>query len=176
MADELHIRPVPSRVAAMAYANEMGAQSLLLVVGAANRRAWCEVVAEHWRRSETLPIIYPILREADGVHPHADCTIVSYALCKSMAIKSALSRRRYGLLVLDDADHHIRNPNCLRTWSILGREGIITLTSHLAYVKHDEVEAVSSLEDMIATSRAREWAAQESKKATRERYDERDVQ
>lgn len=113
---------------AIAFANEMKAKKNLLIVPANIRLQWAYNIQD-WS-TMYKPVIYPILKSADGVNPHAQWTILSYDLTRSEGIFEALKRSKYDLVILDEA-HYLKNNEAQRTQRVFGEEGI---RNHCGYV------------------------------------------
>ncbi len=106
---------------AIAMANEMGAKKVLVIVPAGLRIQWSYDIRD-WSVMHR-PIIYPILKSADGVNPHAQWTILSYDLTRSEGIFEALKRGKYDLVILDEA-HYLKNNEAQRTQQVFGENGL----------------------------------------------------
>lgn len=105
----------------IALANEMRAKRIIVVCPANIRLQWAKQIRV-WSTMEK-PIIYPILKGADGVHPRANWTILSYDLLRSEPIFSALVKLHYDLLILDEA-HYLKTPSAQRTKRIFAEESL----------------------------------------------------
>lgn len=103
---------------AIAYANEIGAKRVLVIVPANIRLQWERRIRE-WTTMRWPYTVYPILGSRHGVHPTANWTIVSYDLARSPAIEAALARGKYDLLILDEA-HYLKTATSKRTQAIFG--------------------------------------------------------
>ena len=106
---------------AIALANEMSARKTLVVVPANIRLQWAYAIRD-WSMMQS-PVIYPILKSADGVNPHAQWTILSYDLTRSEGIFEALKRHKYDLVILDEA-HYLKNNEAQRTQQVFGDNGL----------------------------------------------------
>lgn len=107
---------------AIVFANAIAARSVLVVCPASIRLQWAERIRQ-WSTMEGNYIVYPILKSADGVHPKAEWTIISYDLLRSGGIREALAGRRYDLLIVDEA-HYLKTPEAKRTKAVLGAESM----------------------------------------------------
>lgn len=116
IGDEMGVGKTPQ---AICLANEMQAKSVLVICPASIRLQWATRIRE-WSTMKGSPIIYPILKSGDGVHPNANWTIISYNLCNSKEIFEALkSCLKPDLVILDEA-HYLKTPTAKRTRAILG--------------------------------------------------------
>lgn len=102
---------------AIALANEMQARRVLVVCPANIRLQWAKAIRE-WSTLAGRFVIYPILKSADGVHPSAAWTTVSYDLCRSPSILAALAVGTYDLIVFDEA-HMLKSAHAKRTEAVL---------------------------------------------------------
>lgn len=109
---------------AICLANDMGARRVLVLCPANIRLQWAKAIRS-WSTMAGRPVIYPILKSADGVHPRAEWTIISYDLTRSEPIMEALCKGHYDLLVLDEA-HYLKTPDAKRTHAVLGEKGLIS--------------------------------------------------
>lgn len=104
---------------AIAYANEIQAQRVLVICPAAIRIQWARRIAE-W---STIPwssrSIHTILHGKHGIHPKANFQIISYDLARSDALGKALAALDFDLLVLDEA-HMLKTIDARRTRAIFG--------------------------------------------------------
>ena len=104
---------------ALAYANEIQAQRVLIICPAAIRIQWARRVAE-W---STIPwssrSIHTILVGSHGIHPRANFQIISYDLARSDALGKALAALDFDLLILDEA-HYLKTVDARRTRAIFG--------------------------------------------------------
>lgn len=96
-------------------ANEMRAKRVLVVCPASIREQWRDRIRE-WSTMEK-PLVYPILKSSDGVHPRAEWTIVSFDLLRSDPIKRGLVAGRYDLLIIDEA-HYLKTSSTGRTKAV----------------------------------------------------------
>ena len=103
---------------AIAFANEIGAKSVLVIVPASIRLQWVMRIRE-WSTMPWPFYIHPILNGRHGVHPTAQWTVVSYDLARSEAIGKALAKRTYDLLILDEA-HYLKTVDSRRTRAVFG--------------------------------------------------------
>jgi len=112
---------------AIVAANEMEAENILIICPANIRLQWAKQIRA-WSTMDGRPIIYPILKTSDGVHPRANWTIVSFDLLRSDPIWSALNERLFDLIVIDEA-HYLKTPTSKRTAAVFGNantEGLHT--------------------------------------------------
>lgn len=103
---------------AIALANEMQAERVLVICPANIRIQWMERIRD-WSTMRYPYTIYPILHGRHGVHPSAAWTIVSYDLARREPIWRALAQGSYDLLLLDEI-HYLKTVDALRTRSIFG--------------------------------------------------------
>jgi SNF2 family DNA or RNA helicase len=68
-------------------------------------------------------IVYPILKSADGVHPKAAWTVISYDLFRSEPIRAAIARHSFDLIILDEA-HYLKTATSQRTEALIGERGL----------------------------------------------------
>lgn len=104
---------------AVAYANEIQAQRVLVICPAAIRIQWARRIAE-W---STIPwssrSIHTILNGKHGIHPRANFNIISYDLARSDALGKAIAALDFDLLILDEA-HYLKTIDSRRTRAIFG--------------------------------------------------------
>lgn len=103
---------------AMAFCNEIGARSVLILCPANIRLQWVKVI-RRWTTLEYPYTVYPVLHGRHGVHPTANFTVVSYDLASSPAIWRALASRTYDCLILDEG-HYLKTPDAKRTRAVFG--------------------------------------------------------
>ena len=116
---------------AIALANEMQAERVLVICPANIRIQWMERIRT-WSTMRYPYTVYPILHGRHGVHPTAAWTIVSYDLARKEGIWKALAQGRYDLIVIDEI-HYLKTIDALRTRTIFGRhDGIAQLAEPLA--------------------------------------------
>lgn len=106
---------------AIVTANEMRAKRILVVCPANIRLQWAKQIRT-WSTMEK-PIVYPILKSSDGVHPNAEWTVVSYDLLRSLPISTALSERGFDFIILDEA-HYLKTTSARRTQAVFGQSGL----------------------------------------------------
>lgn len=102
-------------------ANELRAKRVLVVCPANIRLQWADQVRA-WS-TMVRPIIYPIESAAQGVHPRANWTIVSYDLASSPKISEILGATQWDLAIIDEC-HYLKTPTARRTRAVLGDEGV----------------------------------------------------
>lgn len=103
---------------AIAVANEMQAERVLVLCPANIRLQWCERIRS-WTTLRYPYTVYPILHGRRGVHPTAEWTVISYDLARSETIWKALARGTYDLLILDEA-HYLKTIDARRTRTVFG--------------------------------------------------------
>lgn len=108
---------------AIVYANEIDASRVLVICPANIRLQWARMIRA-WSTMKGNYHVYPILKSADGVNPHAAWTVISYDLARTPAIYSALYRRDFDLLIIDEA-HYLKTPDTERTRHVFGGEHIV---------------------------------------------------
>ena len=113
---------------AIVTANEIQAERVLVVCPANIRIQWAKQIRA-WTTMSGRPIIYPILKSADGVHPRANWTVISYNLLNSPAIFECLMNTHYDLIIMDEA-HFLKTPSTKRTQAVFGgqEDGLETRT------------------------------------------------
>lgn len=104
---------------AIAVANEMQAERILVLCPANIRLQWCERIRS-WTTMRYPYTVYPILHGRRGVHPTAEWTVVSYDLARSETVWRALAKGTYDLLILDEA-HYLKTIDARRTRTVFGR-------------------------------------------------------
>ncbi len=104
---------------AIAVANEMQAERVLVLCPANIRIQWCERIRS-WTTLRYPYTVYPILHGRRGVHPHAEWAVVSYDLARTELIWRQLARGKYDLLILDEA-HYLKTIDARRTRTVFGR-------------------------------------------------------
>lgn len=125
-ADEPGLGKTPT---AIAYANEIQAQRVLVVCPASIRFQWLRRIIgtetePGWstmNRTYKVPDarVYAVVNGRGGVHPNAAWTVVSYELARSPGILDALRKTDYDLLVLDEV-HYLKTVGSKRTRAIFG--------------------------------------------------------
>lgn len=120
VGDEPGLGKTPTTVA---IANEIGVKRVLVVCPANIRLQWAKQIRV-WSHMEGKYTVYPILKSADGVHPRAEWTVLSYDLLRSEPIRHALRSQRFDLLVLDEA-HYLKTPYSQRTLGVFGDNGVV---------------------------------------------------
>ena len=103
---------------AIAVANEMQAERVLVLCPANIRLQWCERIRS-WTTLRYPYTVYPILHGRRGVHPTAEWTVISYDLARSETIWKALAKGSYDLLILDEA-HFLKTIDARRTRTVFG--------------------------------------------------------
>lgn len=114
---------------AICYANEIDAKRVLVICPANIRLQWVKKIRE-WTTMKFPFVVHPILHSKNGVHPHAQWTVVSYELARQEAIGRALAKGTYDLLILDEA-HYLKTIDSHRTRAVFGGGTKITF-EHLA--------------------------------------------
>lgn len=109
---------------AVVTANEIEAARVLVVCPANIRLQWAKQI-NAWSTMEGRYIVYPILKSADGVHPNAAWTVISYDLLRSPTVHACLKAMRFDLLILDEA-HYLKTSSAARTKAIFGDGGIFS--------------------------------------------------
>lgn len=104
---------------AIAVANEMQAERILVICPANIRLQWCERIRS-WTTMRYPYTVYPILHGRRGVHPTAEWTVISYDLARTEVIWRALAKGKYDLLILDEA-HYLKTIDARRTRTVFGR-------------------------------------------------------
>lgn len=104
---------------AIAIANEIQAERVLVICPASIRLQWAKRI-EEWSTMRWPVLIHPILSAKRGTHPNAEWTIVSYELASHPVIGAELAKMKYDLLVLDEA-HYLKEHTTNRTRAIFGR-------------------------------------------------------
>lgn len=107
---------------AIAIANEQRARRVLVVCPANIRLQWAKQIRA-WSTMEGRYIVYPILKSADGVHPKAAWTVISYDLFRSEPIRAAIARHSFDLIILDEA-HYLKTATSQRTEALIGERGL----------------------------------------------------
>jgi len=110
---------------AIAVANEMQAERVLVVCPANIRLQWCERIRS-WTTMKWPYTVYPILHGRRGVHPNAEWTVISYDLARSEVIWRQLASAKYDLLILDEA-HALKTIDAKRTRTVFGRHDSQTM-------------------------------------------------
>lgn len=113
---------------AIAVANEMQAERVLVLCPANIRLQWCERIRT-WTTLRYPYTVYPILHGRRGVHPTAEWTVISYDLARNEIIWKALAKGKYDLLILDEA-HALKTISTKRTRTVFGR--------------HDNIEPIAA--------------------------------
>ena len=128
---------------AIAFANEIKAQRILVVCPASIRFQWARRIAEwstmltRYRVDDSLvglngdPRIGVLVTSTRGVHDDNAWTVVSWnLLAQSPGIHAALAKQQYDLLILDEA-HYAKTVDAARTRAIFGG-GRNPVAEHLA--------------------------------------------
>ena len=103
---------------AIAVANEMQAERVLVLCPANIRLQWCERIRS-WTTMRYPYTVYPILHGRRGVHPTAEWTVISYDLARNETIWRALAKGTYDLLILDEA-HYLKTIDARRIRTVFG--------------------------------------------------------
>lgn len=103
---------------AIAFANEIRAENVLVLCPASIRLQWAKRILE-WSTQWPKERPHVLLHGRNGTHPTAKWTVCSYDLARSPAIGAALAQRRYDLLILDEA-HYLKTVDAGRTRAIFG--------------------------------------------------------
>lgn len=106
-------------IQAIAIANEMQAQRVLVICPANIRLQWCNKIRE-WTCMRWPLTVYPVMHGRRGVHPTAEWTVVSYDLARTEVIWRVLAKGKYDLLILDEA-HALKTIDAKRTRTVFGR-------------------------------------------------------
>lgn len=104
---------------AIAVANEIQAERVLVLCPANIRIQWCERIRA-WTTMTYPYTVYPVMHGRRGVHPTAEWTVVSYDLARTEVIWRVLAKGRYDLLILDEA-HYLKTIDARRTRTVFGR-------------------------------------------------------
>lgn len=112
--DEMGLGKTPT---AIAVANEMQAQRVLVVCPAAVRLQWLRRIAE-WSTLDN-PFCYAVTSARYGTSESAEWTVVSYDLARKPGILRGLVKQRFDLLILDEV-HNCKTVSAARTRSIFG--------------------------------------------------------
>lgn len=103
---------------AIAVANEMQAERVLVLCPANIRIQWCERIRS-WTTMQYPYTVYPVMHGRRGIHPTAEWTVVSYDLARTEVIWRTLARGKYDLLILDEA-HYLKTIDARRTRTVFG--------------------------------------------------------
>jgi SWI/SNF-related matrix-associated actin-dependent regulator of chromatin subfamily A-like protein 1 len=103
---------------AIAVANEMQAERVLVLCPANIRLQWCERIRS-WTTMRYPFTVYPVLHGRRGIHPTAEWTVISYDLARTEVIWRSLAKGRYDLLILDEA-HYLKTIDARRTRTVFG--------------------------------------------------------
>lgn len=103
---------------AIAFANEIRAEKVLVICPANIRIQWAKRIRE-WSTMQWPYHVYPVLNGRYGVNPNAEWTVVSYDLARTEAIGALLAEQHYDLLILDEG-HYLKNVDTLRTRAVFG--------------------------------------------------------
>lgn len=103
---------------AIAFANEVRAERVLVICPASIRLQWAKRIWE-WSTMWPRPHVHVILNGRRGVHPTAPWTVCSYDLTRSEPLARALTQERYDLLILDEA-HFAKSGDAGRTRALFG--------------------------------------------------------
>lgn len=104
---------------AVAFANEIQAQRVLVICPASIRVQWVEKI-RLWTTLKWPNLhIHMIGHGKHGVHPYAQWTVVSYELARNPAIQRAIASGRYDVLILDEA-HYLKTWDAQRTRAVFG--------------------------------------------------------
>lgn len=110
---------------AVCIANEMRAKRVLVICPASIRGQWVTQI-NRWSTLRYPRTIHPVWKAANGIHPNAHYTIISYDLASDADLAAALIRRGgFDLIILDEV-HYLKTSGSLRTRTIFGGEGIAT--------------------------------------------------
>jgi SNF2 family DNA or RNA helicase len=104
---------------AIVYANEIGAKRVLVICPAAIRRQWMTKIKE-WSTMPSTALIYPVFNSKNGIHPHAEWTVMSFALARNPALVAAIAQSRYDLVIIDES-HYLKDTEASQTRAIYGQ-------------------------------------------------------
>ncbi len=103
---------------AIVYANEIAAKRVLVICPAAIRRQWMTKIKE-WSTMPWPFLIYPVFNSKNGIHPHAEWTVMSFALARNPALVAAIGQSRYDLLIIDES-HYLKDNEASQTKAVYG--------------------------------------------------------
>jgi len=103
---------------AIVYANEIGAERILIMCPANIRLQWLKKIRE-WSTMRWPYTSYAVLSARQGIHPKANWTITSYDLARTEGIGKALAKGNYDLLIMDEA-HYLKTRDAHRSRAIFG--------------------------------------------------------
>ena len=103
-------------IQAIALANLRGCRRVLVVCPANVRLQWAKQI-KIW---STLPkpVVYPVLKASDGVHPTANYVVTSFEVARG-TLWQTLRSYNWDLLVIDEA-HYLKTPEANRTRALFG--------------------------------------------------------
>jgi len=103
---------------AIVYANEIKAKRVLVICPAAIRKQWAKKISE-WSTMRQPYLTYLVFNSKNGIHPHAEWTIMSFALARNPALVAAIAASRYDLLIIDES-HYLKEPEASQTKAVYG--------------------------------------------------------
>lgn len=105
-------------VEALGFANALGVRRLLVVCPGSVRLQW-QMMSRLWIVGDRPVRTHVILKSSDGVNPAADVVVISYDLLRNKILRDVLARKRWDIVVLDEA-HMLKNYEAARTKACLG--------------------------------------------------------
>lgn len=105
---------------AIAFANEIQAERVLIICPASIRPQWLKKINEWSTMERHAPFSYVVTKSRNVVGASAAWTIVSYGLARSPGILAALLKQRFDLLVIDEV-HYAKSHDAARSRAIFGR-------------------------------------------------------
>lgn len=119
LADEMRLGKTPQAIVA---ADLLDAKPILVLSPAVARINWSREFAKFSRRTLSTSVLLKGRQSSESLG--ADVVICSYDLIQNTALRSALGRRRWGSLVLDEV-HYLKSMEAQRTNHVLAKSGLV---------------------------------------------------
>lgn len=103
---------------AIVYANEIRAKKVLVICPAAIRKQWMRRI-EQWSTMPSPYVIYPVFNAKNGIHPHAEWVVISFALSRHPALVAAIAAMRFDLCIIDES-HYLKDTEAAQTKAVYG--------------------------------------------------------
>ena len=103
---------------AIVYANEISAKKVLVICPAAIRHQWARRIKQ-WSTMPWPYLTYVVTNSKNGIHPHAEWTVISYALARNPALVAAFAKMFFDLIIVDES-HYLKETDSSQTKAIFG--------------------------------------------------------
>lgn len=104
---------------AIVYANEISAEKVLVICPAAIRHQWARRIRQ-WSTMQQPYLTYVVTNSKNGIHPHAEWTVISYSLARNPALVAAFAKMFFDLVIVDES-HFCKESDTSQTRAIFGQ-------------------------------------------------------